>query len=103
MLLIDKGMPYKPIARISREALNAARMARIHWDGSQTAMQAELQLLSQDAAARTAVQSSDERVDDEQLEQTREAGVLKGQVEQLQNQAREAIEREKTLRAQLVQ
>merc|ERR1712217_879493 len=42
-------------------------------------------------------------VDDAQLEQTREVGRLKGQVDQLQSQAREAIHREQELRTQALE
>merc|ERR1711920_896229 len=45
----------------------------------------------------------DANLDDSQLEHTREVGRLKGQVDQLQSQAREAIQREKELREQAVE
>jgi len=102
-LLVDKGMPSQPTSRAVRDALNASRMARIRWDGSLAAMKAELKLVSDDLAVKTAAAEAANKLDDTQLEQEREVGRLKGQVEALQNQAREAIKREKALREEAVE
>jgi len=100
--LLDKGLPARPVARAAREALHRARMARIRWDSSLDALKAELRLTSAELASRTAAAQAAKRLDDATLETTREAGRLQGQVDALQAQAREAIQREKTLREQVL-
>jgi len=102
-LLMDRGMPSRPAARAVHEALHAARMARIRWDGSLDAVKAELKLVSEELASKAAAAQAAGRLDDMQLEQQREVGRLRGQVDALQDQAREAIRREKGLREQVLE
>jgi len=103
LLLLDKGTPYGPTIRAVRDALSLCRMSRIRFDSIHNALKAELRILSEDATANSAPADVNNRVDDSQLEHTREVGRLKGQVDQLQNQAREAIQREKELREQALE
>lgn len=103
MLLLDKGTAYRPTVRVVRDVLSLARMSRIRFDSSQNALKAELRLVSEDLTSKNVAADVGTRVDDSQLEQTREVGRLKGQVDQLQNQAREAIQREKELREQALE
>jgi len=100
--LFDRGLPARPVARAAREALHLSRMARIRWDSSVDALKAELRLTSAELASRAAAAQAAKRLDDATLETTREAGRLQGQVDALQTQAREAIQREKTLREQVL-
>merc|ERR1712187_280118 len=51
-------MPAKPVARAVREALNASRLARMRWDGSMHSLKAEIQLLQDNAASRTAAEEA---------------------------------------------
>merc|ERR1712190_210728 len=103
LLLLDKGTPYGPTVRAVRDALSLCRMSRIRFDGIQNALKAELRIMTEDATANSGAAEANIRVDDSQLEQTREVGRLKGQVDQLQSQAREAIQREKELREQALE
>lgn len=96
--LLDRGLPAKPAARVAREALGAARMARIRWDGIVSGLRSEKQLLESELSSNKLNTAASNSVSDSTLEQIGEAGRLKGQVEALQRQAREAAETEKTLR-----
>lgn len=102
MHALDQGLPGRPAVRAAREALHLARMARVRFDSSQDALKAELRLVKAELASKsTAVQAS-QRLDDHTLQQTREVGRLQGQVDALQEQAREAIQRERALRDQVL-
>mmetsp|Transcript_56301 Transcript_56301/g.163283 ORF Transcript_56301/g.163283 Transcript_56301/m.163283 type:complete len:908 (+) Transcript_56301:107-2830(+) len=101
-LLLDSGLPSRPVAHAAREALHAARMARLHWESSQDALRAELRLLTAELRSKTEAAAALRR-DDGALTQTREVGRLQGQVEALQSQAREALAREKALRDQVLE
>lgn len=103
MLLLDRGMPAQPATRVAKEALLAARMARIRWDGNQRALKSELALLNDDLAVKVAAAEAASRLNESQLDQEREVGCLRGQVEGLKNQAREQIAREKALRDEAVE
>jgi hypothetical protein len=98
---ISRGMPARPAARAVREALNASRMARIRWDGSLSAAKAELKLVSEDLAMKAQAGEQAGKVDDTQLQQTREAGRMRGQTEALQKQLNEFIDKEKKLKDQI--
>merc|ERR1719310_622124 len=84
------------------EALSAARMARVRWTGSISALKAEIQMLNAgaDAAPQAAKGVS---ADDATVESTREIGRLQGQVNALQTQAKDAIEREKILKTKVLE
>jgi hypothetical protein len=99
---IDKGLPMKPTSRAVRDALNLVRMARIRWDGSRSAVSSELRLLQSELETKKQAAALASQVDDKQLEQTRQSGRLKGQVEALQTQVRDAISKEKALREQAI-
>ncbi|CAE8601618.1 unnamed protein product, partial [Polarella glacialis] len=101
-LLIDDGLPWKPTALAAQEALGTARLARLRWDGSLAALKAELRLATQELASQATVADAATRLEGEQLQQGREVGRLRGQIEALQNQAREAIHREQILREQVL-
>lgn len=101
-LALGQGLPARPTSRAAREALHLARMARLKWDGTVDALKAELRLASGELAARTAVAQDVGRFNDVALEHTRELGQLQGQVDVLQNQAREAIQAERSLKEQVL-
>merc|ERR1712125_64148 len=96
--LIENGVPMQPCARAVTEALSAARMARVRWTGSVSALKAELQLLNAGAGAGASSEAAKGvSTNDATLDSTREMGRLQGQVTALQTQAKDAIEREKLL------
>jgi len=96
--LLNGGLPSKALAKAAREALSAARLARLRCDGSLEAAKAQLKLANDELASKAAVAAAATRLEGEQLQQNREVAQLQGQVEALQTQAREAIERERALR-----
>eukprot|EP00929_Paragymnodinium_shiwhaense_P007074 TRINITY_DN111033_c0_g1_i1.p1 TRINITY_DN111033_c0_g1~~TRINITY_DN111033_c0_g1_i1.p1 ORF type:complete len:860 (+),score=203.28 TRINITY_DN111033_c0_g1_i1:132-2711(+) len=100
--LIEGGVPMQPCARAVSEALSASRMARMRWAGSVSSLQAELKLMSTDAASK--VEAAEKfQTDDATLQSTREMGRLQGQVSALQTQAKEAIDREKILKDKVIE
>jgi len=101
--LLERGVPLKPAARFVREALNSSRMARIRWDGEIHAKKAEIQLLSENLEAKKSAEAAGANDQDAALESTRELGRLQGQVNTMQEQAREAIQREKMMRDQVME
>jgi len=101
--LLDRGLPARPAARAAREAIHLSRMARIRWDSALDALKAELRLTSTELAAKAESAQAFKRLDDATLQQTRETGRMQGQVDALQSQAREAIQREKALRDQVLE
>merc|ERR1711920_165733 len=72
-------------------------------DSTANAHKAELRLVQQELASKTSVAQVAGRLDEATLEQTREVGRLQGQVDALQGQARESIQREKALREQVLE
>jgi len=101
--LLERGVPGRAAARAVREALNAARMARIRWDGTADALKAELKLANDELASRREAAQAASKLDDAALEQTREVGRLTGQIEALNTKALEAIQRERVLKEQIAQ
>lgn len=97
--LLDRGVPARPAARAARDALNAARMARIRVNGTVSSLRSEKRLLESELASKVAAPAINHNIiEDKTLEQIGEAGRLKGQVETLQRQWRESVENEKNLR-----
>lgn len=96
---VDADLPAKPILRAVREALSTSRMARLKWDGNSDALKAKLKLATDELDSKAALAAE---ASGEQLEKSREMGHLHGQVELLQQQANEAIERERQLREQVL-
>mmetsp|Transcript_52521 Transcript_52521/g.94204 ORF Transcript_52521/g.94204 Transcript_52521/m.94204 type:complete len:819 (+) Transcript_52521:72-2528(+) len=94
--------PSKPLAHATREALASARINRLRLDGTMDALKAELKLATDELASQAAAAQSARRREGEQLQQNLEVSRLQGQVEALQHQAREAIERERSLREQVL-
>jgi len=101
-LLDDSSWPSQPLARASREALASARLSRVRLDGALDAAKAELKLATDELASQAAAAASATRLEGEQLQQNLEVSRLQGQVEALQTQAKEAIERERSLREQVL-
>merc|ERR1711988_1911166 len=97
--LLEKPLPALPLARAAREAIGAARLSRLRCDGALEAAKAELKLSTDELASMVHVQATSA---DAQPEQSREVGQLRGQVEALQVQAKEAIDRERSLREQVL-
>jgi len=102
-LLVDKGLPARPMARAAREALNFARLARIRWDGSFIAVKAELQLATEELASKSAAADAAARAGDTEIAHTRELARLNGEVDAMREQAKQAIQREQELRAEVVE
>jgi len=102
-LLLDQGLPARAMERVAREALHQARLARLRWDSAADAHSAELKLVQAELASKVATVEAAGRLDDAALEQTREVGRLQGQVEALLTQIRQGIQRERSLREQVLQ
>ena len=96
---LDADLPAKPILRAVREALSTSRMARLKWDGNSDALKAKLKLATDELESKAALAAE---TSGDQMEKSREMGHLHGQVELLQQQANEAIERERQLREQVL-
>eukprot|EP00930_Biecheleria_cincta_P045537 TRINITY_DN3137_c0_g1_i1.p1 TRINITY_DN3137_c0_g1~~TRINITY_DN3137_c0_g1_i1.p1 ORF type:complete len:870 (+),score=175.86 TRINITY_DN3137_c0_g1_i1:95-2704(+) len=84
--LLEKPLPTLPLARAAREAIGAARLSRLRWDGALEAAKSELKLSTDELASMKHAQAT---AADAQLEQSREVGRLRGQLE-AQNGALEA-------------
>lgn len=102
MNALDSDLPSKPILRAVREALSTSRMARLKWDGNSDALKAKLKLATDELESKAAMAAAATKLDGEQLEKSREMGHLHVQVELLQQQAKDAIERERQLREQVL-
>lgn len=104
MEVVDSGVPMKAAVRAVRAALNATRMARIRWDGSMGAVRGELQLLSEELAAKAQAAEKAEKAiskrDAQAQERIKNLDKSREQVKTLQEQVREAIQKEKALREQ---
>jgi len=94
-------MPAKPVARAVREALNASRLARMRWDGSMHSLKAEIQLLQDNAASRRVAEEASAA--NESIEKSREIGRLQGQVDALQKQSKDAVQRERMLKEKVLE
>mmetsp|Transcript_55789 Transcript_55789/g.130210 ORF Transcript_55789/g.130210 Transcript_55789/m.130210 type:complete len:790 (+) Transcript_55789:80-2449(+) len=99
---LESDLPAKPLARAAWEALGSARMARLKWDGALDAMKAQLKLAEDELASKEALAAAASKLEGEHMEQSRAMGQLHGQVQALQQQARESIEREKALKDQVI-
>jgi len=90
---LEEGLPSQPVARVISEALNAAKSAKVKWEGRLSSLRSELELKA------GAMQAT--KVDDAQLDQTREMGRLQGQVSSLEEQVRQAQSREEQMRGRI--
>ncbi|CAE7215552.1 GBP5 [Symbiodinium natans] len=96
-------LPAQPVASAAWEALSSARMARLKWDGTREAAKAQLKLVTEELERKAVLAAAaSKQAEGEQLEKSREVGQLHGQVEALQQQAREFIERERALKEQVL-
>mmetsp|Transcript_26207 Transcript_26207/g.61157 ORF Transcript_26207/g.61157 Transcript_26207/m.61157 type:complete len:809 (+) Transcript_26207:110-2536(+) len=98
--LLERGLPAQPTARVAHDALNAAKNARLKWDGRLSAVKAELELKASQLSSAPPPQAS-AGVDDGHLEQTRELGRLQGQVSALESQVKQAQDREAKARQRI--
>ncbi|CAJ1433333.1 unnamed protein product [Effrenium voratum] len=101
-LLQSLDLPSKPVVRALQEAVATARIARLKWEGTRDALKAQLKLATDELESKAALAATACKLEGEQLEKSREVGHLHGQVELLQHQAKEAIERERQLREQVL-
>mmetsp|Transcript_3676 Transcript_3676/g.9339 ORF Transcript_3676/g.9339 Transcript_3676/m.9339 type:complete len:787 (-) Transcript_3676:103-2463(-) len=88
---LEEGLPSQPVARVISEALNAAKSAKVKWEGRLSSIRAELEQKGSQAT----------KVNDAQLDQTREMGQLQGQVSSLEEQVQQAQKREEQMRSRI--
>ena len=107
-------LPAQPLARAAWDAVSSARMARLKADGMLEASKAQLKLVTEEleskamlaaAASKQAMLAAEKSklAEGEQLEKNRAMGQLQSQVEALQQQVRDFIERERTLKGDFIE
>ena len=107
-------LPAQPVARAAWDAVSSARMARLKADGMLEASKAQLKLVTEEleskamlaaAASKQAMLAAEKSklAEGEQLEKNRAMGQLQSQVEALQQQVRDFIERERTLKGDFIE
>jgi len=97
--LLEHGLPFKPTSLALREALEAARAARLRLAGRLGTAKKESQLLTNEMESKQKVhEETAAKVDDLSLQQNRDVSRLQSQVDALNAAAREANQREQRIR-----
>lgn len=100
--LLERGLPSRPAFAAAAEALAIARRARLRWDSTRSALQAEFELVKQELASKEAAVAEMAAAPGAEGVQSEKETRLLAQIQELENAARVSIQRERALREQLL-